>query len=129
MSANVQPSLWRRIGNSWRTRGRKPGAVDLTQDGFRFTQKRCTIDIRWNDVVQIDCGTRDTISIDLFFVVFHTADAKVTIDEYDDGFHPLEQAVLARWPQIRERWIALQCGPLHQPQHETLWCRAATGSA
>jgi len=121
VSADVQPSLWRRIGNSWRAR--KPGAVDLTPDGLRFTQNRRQTDIRWDDVVRIDCGTRDTISIDLFFVVFHTADSKVTIDEYDDGFHPLEQAALAHWPQLRERWIALQCGPLHQPQCETLWRR------
>jgi hypothetical protein len=121
VSANVQPSLWRRIGNSWRARGRKPGTIDLTPDGFRFARNRRGTGIRWDDVVQIDCGTSDTISIDLFFVVFHTAAVKVTIDEYDDGFHPLENAALARWPQIRERWIGLQCGPLHQPQYETLW--------
>jgi hypothetical protein len=129
VSAGVQPSLWRRIGNSWMARGRKPGAIDLNPEGFRFTKLRRETDVRWSDVVQIDCGTRDTLSIDLFFVVFHTENGNVTIDEYDDGFHPLEGAVLAHWPRIRERWIALQCGPLHQPQFETLWRRASTGSA
>jgi hypothetical protein len=111
------------MGNSWRARGRKSGAVDVTPEGVAFTRSRRTQQILWDDVVRIDCGTHDTLSIDLFFAVFHTAGTKLMIDEYDDGFHPLENAVFARWPQIREQWIALQCGPLHQPQYETLWRR------
>ncbi|MGH6877515.1 MAG: hypothetical protein ACREHV_09090 [Rhizomicrobium sp.] len=79
--------------------------------------------MRWDDIVRIDCGTRDTLSMDLFFVVFRAAATKVTIDEFADGFRTLEHAVLQRWPLMRERWVALQCGPLHQPQLETLWQR------
>jgi hypothetical protein len=115
--------LWRRVGNSWRTRSHKSGAADVIPGGLAFTRSGRTRQIFWDDVVRIDCGTRDTLSIDLFYAVFHTAGTKLTIDEYDDGFHPLENAVFARWPQIRERWIGLQCGPLHQPQCETLWRR------
>ncbi|MGH6889440.1 MAG: hypothetical protein ACREHF_09610 [Rhizomicrobium sp.] len=123
MSAVPKPSLWRRIGNSWRARRRKSAAIDLLADGFVITRAGRSQQICWDDVAQIDCGTRDTISIDLFFAVFRTARGAFAIDEYDDGFHPLENAVFGRWPQIRERWIALQCGPLHQPQSETLWRR------
>lgn len=123
MSAVPKPSLWRRIGNSLRERRRKSGAIDLMADGFVFTRGGHKEQVWWDDVVQIDGGTRDTISIDLFFVEFHTAHGKIALDEYDDGFHPLENAVFARWPQIREGWIALQCGPLHQPQSVTLWQR------
>lgn len=115
------PSLWRRARNSWQTRGKKPGTVDSTQDGFVFTQGRRSIPIQWDDVTRIDAGTRDNISIDLFFVILHTHAETVTIDEFDDGFQHVEQTVFARWPEVRERWVALQCGPLHQPQHETLW--------
>jgi hypothetical protein len=113
----------RRIANSWRTKRRKSGVIDLEADGFVFTRARRRQQLCWDDVVQIDGGTRDTVAIDLFFVVFRTARSALVLDEYDDGFHPLENAVFARWPEIRERWIALQCGQLHQPQSETLWRR------
>lgn len=123
MTAKAKPSLWRRISNSWRAKRRKSGAIDVLADGFVFTRSGRRQKIGWDEVVQIDGGTRDTISIDLFFAVFHTARGKLALDEYDDGFHPFETAVFARWPQIREQWIALQCGPLHQPQALTLWRR------
>lgn len=128
MSSSTQPSLWRRVRNSWRARGKKPGAVDPTPEGFVFTQKRRATPVRWDEVVRIDAGTRDYISIDLFFVVFHTSEARVTIDEFDDGFRFVEGSAFARWPDLRERWVALQCGPLHQPQYETLWRRVSTVS-
>ena len=104
-------------------RGRKPGAIDLLTDGFLVKQGRRKTEIRWDDVVQIDGGIRDTLSIDLLFAVFRTSARSVTIDEFDDGFRTLESAVFERWPMIRDRWVALQCGPLHQPKHETLWQR------
>ncbi len=123
MSPALRPSLWRRMGNSWRARGKKPGAVDVAADGIVFAQSRRRIQMRWDDVVQIDAGARDTLSIDLFFAVLHTRDAQATIDEFADGFRVLELAVFERWPQLRERWVALQCGPLHQPHYEILWRR------
>lgn len=123
MSETPRPSLWRRIRNSWRTRSRKPGAVDATPSGFVFTQRNRSTPVHWDGIIRIDAGTRDNISLDLFFVVVHTLDAKVTIDELDDGFRYLEQAMWERWPDLRKHWVALQCGPLHQPQYETLWRR------
>jgi hypothetical protein len=123
VSAALRPSLWRRIGNSWRDRGRKPGTVDVTPEGMAATVGRRKTEMRWNDIIRIDCGTRDTMSMDVFFVVLHTVSAKVTVDELADGFRVFEHAMFERWPQLRERWVALQCGPLHQPQFETLWQR------
>jgi hypothetical protein len=123
VSETVQPSLWRRIRNSWLTRRKKPVTVDVTPQGLVVTNGRRETRIGWSDITRIDCGTRDTIAMDLFFVVLHTAAAKVTIDEYADGFRVFEFAMFDHWPQLRERWIALQCGPLHQPQFETLWRR------
>lgn len=123
MSTALRPSLWRRIGNSWRARGGKLGTVDVTQEGLAATAGRRTKEMRWNDVVRIDCGTRDTVTMDVFFVVLHSASAKITVDELADGFRVFEHAMFEHWPQLRERWIALQCGPLHQPQFETLWQR------
>ena len=123
MSGTLRPSLWRRIGNSWRARGRKPGAVDITPDGLVFTRGRNSKRVCWEDVVRIDGGSRDSLSIDLFFVVIHAKDATMTIDEFDDGFRVLENAILERWPQVRERFVALQCGAPHQPLYETLWQR------
>ena len=104
-------------------RGKKPGAVDLLTDGFLCTKGRRKTAIRWDDVVQIDGGICDTLSIDLLFAVFRTAGQTVRIDELDDGFRVFESAVFERWPTIRDRWVALQCGPLRQPKYETLWQR------
>lgn len=123
MGERLKPSLWRRIKNSWRIRGRKPGAIDLFTGGFLVTQGRQKTDVRWDDLMQIDGGIRDTLSIDLLFAVFRTPDKSVTIDEFDDGFRAFESALFERWPMVRERWVALQCGPLHQPKYETLWQR------
>jgi len=123
VSTALRPSLWRRIGNSWAARGKRPGTVDVTPDGLSATEHRRTKEMRWDDVIRIDCGMRDTISIDIFFVVLHGTSAKIRIDEFADGFHLFENAVFERWPQLRERWIAVQCSPLHQPQYETLWQR------
>ncbi len=120
---SVQPSRWRRIANTWRARGKKPAAVDIGTEGFVYKLRRKEVAVRWDDVTRIDAGTRDLLAFDLFFVVFHTAKTRLTIDEYDDGFRGLENAVFERWPQLRERWIALQCAPLHHPQFETLWRR------
>jgi hypothetical protein len=117
------PSRWRRIRNTWFARGKKPAAIDITPEGFLYKLRRRETAVRWDDVTQIDVGTRDLLAFDLFFAVFHIAKTKVMIDEYDDGFRGLESAVFERWPELRERWIALQCGPLHQPQYETLWPR------
>lgn len=105
-------------------RRKKPGAIDLLTDGFLLTHGRRKIDVRWDDVVQVDGGVRDTLSLDLLFAVFRTsAGAVITVDETDDGFRTFESAVFERWPTIRERWVQLQCGPLHQPKYETLWQR------
>jgi hypothetical protein len=123
VSAALRPSLWRRIGNSWRSRSKSQSTVDVTPEGVAATEGRRTIEVRWNDIVRIDCGTRDTITMDVFFVVLHTASVRVTIDELADGFRVFENAMFEHWPQLREHWVALQCGPLHQPQYETLWQR------
>ena len=123
MTAGLKSSLLRRVRNSWSMRGKKPGAVDLLTDGFLFTKGRRKTGIRWDDVVQIDGGICDTLSIDLLFAVFRTAGQTVRIDEVDDGFRVFEGAIFERWPMIRDRWVALQCGPLHQPKYETLWQR------
>ena len=123
MNSGLKPSLWRRIKNSWSMRRRKPGAVDVLADGFLLVKGRKKTDISWSDVVQIDGGICDTFSLDLLFVVFRTAGRTVRIDEVDDGFRVFESAVFERWPVIRDRWVALQCGPLHQPKYETLWQR------
>lgn len=123
MSADLRPSWWRRVKNSWAMRRKKPGAIDLLTDGFLVTRGRRKTDVRWDDVVQVDGGVRDTLSLDLLFAVFRTSAGPVAIDEFDDGFRTFESAVFERWPTIRERWVQLQCGPLHQPKYETLWQR------
>jgi hypothetical protein len=125
VSESLRPSLLRRIGNSWRDRSKKSGTIDLLPDGFVFAQLRQTSTVRWDDLTQIDAGVRDGLALDLFFVIVHANGTKVRLDEIDDGFRLVEVAVLERWPQLRERWVALQCGPAHQPQYETLWRRGA----
>jgi hypothetical protein len=123
VSKELRPSLLRRIGNSWRARGRKAAGIDVTRDGFAVKNRRVRMDMRWEDVTQIDCGVRDHIALDLFFATFYAGTTKVTVDELDDGFRGFENAVFDHWPNLREPWIALQCGPLHHPQFQTLWRR------
>jgi hypothetical protein len=123
VSAALKPSLWRRMKNSWVMRRRKPGGIDVLTDGFLVTRGRRKSDVRWDEVVQIDGGVRDTLSLDILFAVFRTPTRAVTVDEFDDGFRTFEGSLFERWPMIRDRWVQLQCGPLHQPKYETLWQR------
>jgi hypothetical protein len=109
--------------NSWAMRGRKPGGIDVLADGFLVARGRRKTEVRWDDVVQIDGGVRDTLSLDILFAVFRTLGKSVTINEFDDGFRTFEGALFERWPMIRDRWVQLQCGPLHQPKYEILWQR------
>jgi hypothetical protein len=104
-----------------RERSKKPGTVDIVPEGLVVTRGNASTTIRWDDVVEIDGGVRDNLSIDLFFVVIHTKDAKATIDEFNDGFRALENAILERWPGVRDRFVALQCGNPQHPLYEVLW--------
>lgn len=123
MNTDLRASWWRRVRNSWRRRSQRPGTVDVLTDGFLLARGRRKTDVRWNDVLQIDGGVQDTLSLDILFVVFRTPAGAVTVDELDDGFRTFEGAVFERWPAIRDRWVDLQCGPLHQPKYQTLWPR------
>ena len=114
----------RRIGNSIRLSRRKRGAtIDLTADGFVFTQRRKTVDVRWEEISRIDAGVRDHITFDTFYIVVFAGGRNLVIEELDDGFRQLEFAIHERWPQIRERWLQLLSVPLHQAHYETLWKR------
>jgi hypothetical protein len=119
----LRPSLLRRIGNSWRDRKKKSATIDIVADGFIYTKSRAAMTVRWDDITRIDAGLRDGISFDLLYTVLHTKETQHRIDELDDGFRLFENAVLDRWPALRERWVAMQCGPAHQPRYETLWQR------
>ncbi len=124
MSEASGPSLWRRIGNSWRQwRRGSVGTLDLVPDGFVYTRNRATVRVLWNDIVQIDAGVRDLLTSDLFYVVLHAGSGAVAIDEIVDGYRQIEHEMFERWPQIRQRWTELYTGPPHQPRLETLWHR------
>lgn len=117
-----RPSLWRRILHSVQSWPRTTlGTLDLIPDGFEFTERHAPVRILWDDITRIDAGMRDYLTVDLFYTLIHTAQETVTIDELVDGFRHLETSVFAHWPQIRERWLALQGTPHHQPRFETLW--------
>jgi hypothetical protein len=119
-----RPSLWRRIlhsAHAW-PRGTS-GTLDLLPNGFVYTKRSKPVQIRWQEITQIDAGMRDYLTVDLFFAVIHTAREKVTIDELVDGFRQLELGVFEHWPRLRERWLALHGSAHHQPQLETLWRR------
>ena len=122
MNEIERPSLFRRFLNSLQAwPGGSFGTFDLVPDGFIFTQRNMPVKILWSDITQIDGGMRDYLTVDIFFVVIHTANKKVIIDELVDGFRQLEYGILEHWPEIRERWLALQATPHHLPQFETLW--------
>ena len=107
--------------NSVRSWPRAVSTLDLVPDGFEFTGGSRPVRVLWREIVRIDAGTRDYLTIDLFYVVIHTAQTSVAVDELADGFRQLEQEILDGWPHVRERWLALQAGPPRRPQLETLW--------
>jgi len=120
----LRPSLLRRIANSIRLSRRKRGStVDVTANGFVYSQGRRTVDVRWDDISQIDAGVRDYMTFDTFYIVVFAREKKLIIEELDDGFRQLEFAIHERWPQTRERWLQLLSVPLHQAHYETLWKR------
>jgi hypothetical protein len=126
VSGPSRPSLFRRFVNSLRAWPRGTfGTLDIIPNGFVFTRRNVPVQIFWKDVTRIDAGTRDYLTVDLFYVIVHTAVEadRVLIDEMIDGFRQFEQEVFNRWPRIRPRWLALQASPLHVPQFETLWRR------
>ena len=120
----LRPSLLRRIANSIRLSRRKRGStVDVTANGFVYSQGRRAVDVRWDDISQIDAGVRDYMTFDTFYIVVFAREKKLIIEELDDGFRQLEFAIHERWPQTRERWLQLLSVPLHQAHYETLWKR------
>jgi hypothetical protein len=120
----LRPSLFRRIANSVRLSRRKRGAtVDVTANGFVYSQGRKSIEVPWDDISQIDAGVRDYVTFDTFYIVVFAREKKLVIEELDDGFRQLEFAIHERWPQTRERWLQLLSVPLHQAHYETLWKR------
>jgi hypothetical protein len=121
-----RPSLRRRVVNSlraWRDRWHDDGTLDLVPDGFVVKRSTKTVHVRWSEITQIDVATRDMLTFDLFFVVIQMGDREIAIDEFVDGFRQFESSAFERWPQIRERWIAIQSVPPFRPQYETLWKR------
>jgi len=124
VSGTRQPSLCRRIVHSARSWPRaKFSTFDLVPDGFVFTTRSVPKKVFWDEIIQIDAGMRDYLTVDMFFAVIRTSDEKLEIDELADGFRLLESSVFTHWPQIRNRWLALQASPHHHPQFETLWKR------
>jgi hypothetical protein len=105
------------------TRRKRRATVDLTKDGFVFSTARTSIEIKWNDIDEIDAGVRDFITYDTFYVVIFANGGSLTVEEFHDGFRQLEHSILERWPQIKERWQKLFGLPLHDVQYEVLWRR------
>lgn len=118
------PSLLRRIVNTLtRSRRKRIGTIDVSNDGFVFTFRRRETTIRWSEITRIDAGMRDYFSFDGLYVIVYAGAVKLELDELDDGFRQFESAVFERWPQTRERWNKLLATSPHQPQYETLWQR------
>lgn len=104
-------------------RGKRNAAIDMTSDGFVVTLNRKSTTIRWEDISEIDAGVRDFLTYDTFYIVVFVGKARITIEEFDDGFRQLEFTMLERWPGIKERWQQLFSMPLHQAHYEVLWHR------
>jgi hypothetical protein len=120
----LRPSFLRRVVNSIRLSRRKRSAtVDVTANGFVYSQGRKSVDVSWDEISQIDAGVRDYMTFDTFYIVVFAREKKLVIEEIDDGFRQLEFAIHERWPQTRERWLQLLSVPLHQAHYETLWKR------
>ena len=117
-------SFWQRIVNTWQHNRRKRGyAIDVTADGFVFTEKQRHTEMRWDHISRIDAGVRNCLTMDFLYVQIFTRQATVYIEELDDGFRLFELALFERWPQIRARWEALLKVQPHEARRETLWRR------
>jgi hypothetical protein len=92
----------------------------MTPDGFVLTLRWRENALRWADVDRIDAGIHDCLSFDVLYFELFAGARRLLIEEFDDGFRQFENAILERWPQIREGWNALHNAPA---QYHTLWQR------
>jgi hypothetical protein len=118
-----KPSLWRRIVNTWGARRKTNPTIDVTEDGLRYAWRKRIVNMRWADIIRIEAGMKDCLTIDIFYVVVSDAKHSIVVDEFCDGFRLFEHALFERWPQMREPWNSLYKGPAFQPRVETLWQR------
>jgi hypothetical protein len=78
----LKSSLLRRVSNSIRLSRRKRAAtVDLTANGFVWSQGRKSVELSWDDISQIDAGVRDYITFDSFYIVIFAREKKLVIEE------------------------------------------------
>ena len=119
----MRPSFWRRIRNSLsRSPHRRRATIDMTVDGFAFTIRRREHLVRWDEISRTDAGIRDYFTFDgLYLIIF--AARTLELDELDDGFLQFENAIFARWPNIKDRVNRLLAGVPHEPHCETIWRR------
>lgn len=121
--ANAVQRFFREWGIE-RRRKRERATVDVREDHLVFTRRRKPLRVNWADVSQVDAGVMALVSGDLLYVTISATNVtRLMIDEFVDGFAALENALFARWPQIREKWNELHRAHTHQDILVTLWKR------
>lgn len=101
--------------------------VDVTAEGFTFARRKGSDMLRWDDVTKISAGTHAMISGEVFFVLIAAKGVELEIDEFAEGFTGFEQALLERFPAIREPITALQTSASRHERLEVVWTAGATG--
>ena len=104
-----------------RRRRRDKATVDLTEDGFVFTCRGQPVAVCWDDVTKLSAGTFAMTTGEVYFVRVAAGAMEVQIDEFADGFAIFERALIERYPQIRERILALQTTASRHDRLVELW--------
>lgn len=97
-------------------------SVDLRgiSTSFRGQMQR----LEWTSINQIDVGRKPTGQVEYFYVTLHSDEASITITDDAKGFPNFKSAILDRWPDIKDAWVAVFMGTPDMPEHCTLWTRA-----
>jgi len=120
------PHVIQRFLREWsieRRRRRERATVDLKGDEIVYTRRRKAQRVAWDAITEIDAGVLAMVSGDLLYVVIVAPGLRWQIDEFTEGFSGLENAVQARFPTVREKWLELHRAHGHNDILVTLWKR------
>jgi len=106
-----------------RRRKAERATVDVRDDHIVYTRRRKPLRAKWDEITQIDAGVLALVSGDLFYVAIVANGKRWEIDEFVDGFAALENAIFARFPDAREKWLELHRAHAHRDILHVLWKR------
>lgn len=106
----------------WRRFWERNDVIKLSPDGFEFLAGGNTRKLRWDAVTKIEVFRIPTFVVEDFCVaLFQKNGEPLVIVDRHPGFLKFQSAIWQRWPQIKDRWIAIYCGSPDTRERAVLW--------